>query len=244
MASTTTAGDAQTVTVEAQDGSNATDTGYLGTVHFDSTDGAAILPSDYSFDVGDAGIHVFTNAVTLKSAGAQDVTVTDTGDGTINGTASPTVAPAAATHFVVSGFQDPTDAGDSHDFDVTAKDQFQNVDTNYSGTVHFTSSDPQASLPSDSTLTNGTDTFSATLKKAGSRSITASDGSISGSQTSINVHAVAAVGLVLDPYPDPTVSGGSQRRHVDRRGSIRQRGPELHGNRPLHKLGRRRDPPS
>ena len=38
---------------------------------------------------------------------------------------------------------------------MTALDQFNNTATGYSGTVHFTSSDGQAVLPSDSTLTNG-----------------------------------------------------------------------------------------
>ena len=37
-----------------------TATGYTGTVHFTSTDGQAVLPADYTFTAGDAGIHTFT----------------------------------------------------------------------------------------------------------------------------------------------------------------------------------------
>src|SRR5205085_7986336 len=54
---------------------------------------------------------------------------------------------------------------------------------------HFTSSDTQAVLPANYTFTagdNGVHTFSATLKTAGSRSLTATDtitGTITGAQT-------------------------------------------------------------
>jgi len=64
------------------------------------------------------------------------------------------------------------------------------VAATYSGTIHFTSSDPQASLPSNSTLSNGTGTFSVTLNTAGSQTITATDTvktSINGTSNSINV---------------------------------------------------------
>ena len=52
---------------------------------------------------------------------------------------------------------------------VTAQDQFNNTATGYAGTVHFTSSDGQAVLPANGTLTSGTGTFSATLKTAAAR---------------------------------------------------------------------------
>jgi hypothetical protein len=60
-------------------------------------------------------------------------------------------------------------------FTVTAKDQFNNTNTGYAGTVHFTSSDGAAILPANSTLTNGVGTFSATLNTTGSQTITATD---------------------------------------------------------------------
>jgi beta-lactamase superfamily II metal-dependent hydrolase/fibronectin type 3 domain-containing protein/DNA/RNA endonuclease YhcR with UshA esterase domain len=78
------------VTVTALDASEATVTGYTGTAHFTSSDGAAALPGDYTFTAGDAGTHVFP--VTLTATGAQSVTATDTVDGSITGTANVTVA--------------------------------------------------------------------------------------------------------------------------------------------------------
>jgi hypothetical protein len=62
----------------------------------------------------------------------------------------------------------------------------------YSGTVHLTSSDALAVLSEDSTLANGTKSFSVTLEDAGSQTITATDtvsAAITGSSSSIEVSA-------------------------------------------------------
>ena len=47
-------------------------------------------------------------------------------------------------------------------------DQFNNTDPNYADTVHFTSTDGQAVLPTDATLTNGVGSFNATFATVGS----------------------------------------------------------------------------
>ena len=61
-------------------------------------------------------------------------------------------------------------------FTVTALDQSDNKATGYTGKVHFTSSDAAAVLPANATLTNGMGTFfPATLKTAGTQTITATD---------------------------------------------------------------------
>ena len=52
-------------------------TGYTGTIHFTSTDNAAMLPGDYIFLAGDAGVHAFSP--TLKTAGSRTLTATDDG---------------------------------------------------------------------------------------------------------------------------------------------------------------------
>src|SRR5216684_2213942 len=96
-------------------------------------------------------------------------------------------APPAATHFSVSAPASAT-AGTAFNFTVTALDQFNNTATGYAGTVHFTSSDGAATLPANSTLTNGVGTFSATLKTAGAQTITATDtvtASITGTSNAI-----------------------------------------------------------
>jgi hypothetical protein len=197
--STTTAGDQHTVTVTLRDAYGNTATGYTGTVHFTSSDGQATLPADYTFIPADAGVKSFP--ATLKTAGIQSITATDTANGALTSTQSGiTVDPAAAATLEVSGYPSPTTAGDSHSFTVTARDAYGNVAVGYTGTVTFTSDDPQAVLPVDATLTNGTGTFNATLKTAGTRFITATDtvtGSITGSQTGISVNPAAAATFSL-----------------------------------------------
>src|SRR5205085_8727432 len=104
------------------------------------------------------------------------------------------VSAAAATHFAVGAPANAT-TGSSFSFTVTAQDQFNNTATGYTGTVHFTSSDGQATLPADGTLINGTGSFSATLNTPGNQAISATDtlsSSITGTSNSILVNAAAA----------------------------------------------------
>jgi len=51
--STTTAGVANSITVTAEDASGNLNPGYLGTVHFTSSDSRAVLPADYTFTTTD-----------------------------------------------------------------------------------------------------------------------------------------------------------------------------------------------
>jgi SdrD B-like domain len=71
------------VIVEALDSSNQVVTGYTGTVHFTSSDGAASLPGDFTFSASDNGKHQF--AITFATAGNDTVTATDTATGAISG---------------------------------------------------------------------------------------------------------------------------------------------------------------
>ena len=50
-------------------------TGYVGTIHFTSTDPLAALPADYKFTATDAGVHTFK--ATFKTAGTQSLTAKD-----------------------------------------------------------------------------------------------------------------------------------------------------------------------
>ena len=74
------------MTVTALDAYGNVATGYVGTIKFTSNDSKAILPSNYTFVTGDAGVHTFT--VTFKSSGTQTLTATDTHTGSIKGSAS------------------------------------------------------------------------------------------------------------------------------------------------------------
>ena len=184
------AGAAFSVMVTAEDAFSNTATGYSGTVLITSSDSKAVLPANYVFQEIDAGVHSFS--VTLKTAGSQSVTATDTVISSITGSQTGiTVSAAGAVSFVVSGFPSSTVAGVAHTVTVTAKDAFSNTATGYSGTVKITSSDSKAVLPGNGVLTGGFGSFSVTMETAGSQSVTATDtvtSSITGSQSSIQVN--------------------------------------------------------
>ncbi len=69
-------GSAFSLTVKVQNGDGTTRTGYLGTVHFTSTDGSATLPPNYMFVSGDNGVHTFSGVV-LRTGGGQTITASD-----------------------------------------------------------------------------------------------------------------------------------------------------------------------
>jgi predicted RNA methylase len=204
--SVVTAGTAGTFAVTAKDPYGNTATGYAGTVHFTSSDGQATLPVNSTLTSGTGSF-----SATLKTAGTQSLTATDTVSSSITGSqAGITVNPAAASTLTVAGFASPMTAGTAGSFTVTAKDAYGNTATGYAGTVHFSSSDGQAVLPANSMLTNGTGSFSATLKTAGAQSLTATDSvttSITGSQTGITVNPAAASTLIVAGFPSPATAG-------------------------------------
>jgi hypothetical protein len=177
------------VMVTAQDVANNTVTNYSGTVHFTSSDAKAVLPANSTLTNGTR-----TFSVTFETSGVQTITATDTVTASVTGTSNSITVSGAATHFSVTAPASVT-AGTAFNITVTALDALNNVATSYAGTVHFTSSDPQADLPPNSTLLNGSNTFPAALKTAGSQTITATDtatASITGTSSSINVTASQA----------------------------------------------------
>ncbi len=187
---TATAGTAFNFTVTAKDANNNTATSYAGVLHFTSSDGAAVLPANSALTNG-----VGTFPATLKTTGNQTITATDTSTPTLTATSNPiAVSAGATTRFTVSAPASAT-AGVPINFTVTAFDANNNIATNYAGTVHFSSTDAAAVLPANTTLTNGTGTFPATLKTAGNQTITATDTvtpSVTGTSGPIAVGSAAA----------------------------------------------------
>jgi hypothetical protein len=99
-----------------------------------------------------------------------------------------------ATHFSVAG---PATASVGTPFNITvvALDAANNPVLSYSGTVQFTSTDPQAVLAGNSTLVNGTKGFSEQLMTIGSQTITATDtvkSTITGMSNAIQVSTPAS----------------------------------------------------
>src|SRR5439155_17817238 len=63
--SSATAGAPQPFTVTALNADNTVNTGYVGTVHFSSTDPKAILPAEYTFAPTENGVHTFSPGATF-----------------------------------------------------------------------------------------------------------------------------------------------------------------------------------
>ncbi|MGY3583916.1 hypothetical protein ACVIGB_007026 [Bradyrhizobium sp. USDA 4341] len=197
------AGTAGSGTVSALDAFGNVVTGYTGTVHFTSTDGSAVLPADMTLTNGTG-----TFNETFDTSGSQTITATDTVSAITGTSNAENVAPGPATHFVVS-IPANGRADIAGSVTVTALDAHGNIATGYTGTVHFTSSDPTAVLPSDTTLTGGIGTFTEKFETAGSQTITATDTASAGVTGTSNAETVAP------PDAPPVVTGGHTLNYIE-----------------------------
>ena len=109
----TPAGTADSLTVSAVDGLGNIDTIYRGAVALTSSDPSGQLPAR--------------------------ITASDTASG-INDSAAVVVTPAPANHFALAAPAQVT-PGVPFDLTVTALDPYGNTDTNYQGSMHFSTSD-------------------------------------------------------------------------------------------------------
>jgi N-acetylneuraminic acid mutarotase len=159
-------------------------------------------PKTSTLDINTTGATPGTYSITVTGARGANCE----GSGNLTGTVTLNVA-GPAHHFTVTGFPDPVTAGTTGTFTVTARDANGNTALGYTGTVHFTSSDPQAVLPANYIFIladAGAKSFGSTiLKTAGSQSITATDignAAITGSKT-VNVTAAAPNKLAFLQQP-------------------------------------------
>jgi hypothetical protein len=211
---TTTAGVAGSFTVTARNADGTTNTGYAGTVQFSTGDSKATIidPATasavalqgftYTFTAADQGTHTFT--AQFKTAGYQSIKAADTQTPSDSGAeGSILVNPGAASTMTVGGLRSTTTAGVTGSFTVTLKDRYGNTASGYTGTVHFSSTDAKAVLPANYTFTAadaGIRTFSATLKTAGTQSITAADtlsSALTATEGGITVNAAAASKFII-----------------------------------------------
>ena len=203
IGSPVTAGDAESVIVEAEDAYGNEITNYLGTIHFTSSDPQAIVPANYTFQMADGGEHTFSDGVTLETAGSQTVTVTSLGTPSYTGTSSTiTVNPAAATTFGLTTAGLP---GVEVPVSVTAYDAYGNVATGYDGTLDFSTTDAHAILPTTDTLSDGTGTFDFTFSTTGSYTVTATD------SVDVDITGSTPVNVYKQPtQPGPVTSSAPQ----------------------------------
>lgn len=191
----TAAGAAVQFSVSALDASGAVATGYAGTVHFTSSDSKAVLPPDSKLTHGTGNFSVI-----FKTAGDQNILAADALTPSISGAGNVTVNPGPVSQLALTTVGSAATAAVPFSISVTALDAFMNVATNYMGTVHFTSSDPQASLPADTQLPGGSGGFAVTFNTIGPQTVTVRDtvtASLKGTSTAISVVSNAAMHLAI-----------------------------------------------
>ncbi len=198
------AGNPFVFTVTAYDDFGNVATGYSGTVQFADPAGQAQLPAPTTLHNGTGSFNA-----TLSAAQSQSLTASDSADSSISGDVLIAVAPAASTHFIVSAPATAV-AGSPITYTVTVYDKFGNVDTGYSGTIHFVDSAGGAQLPAATVMSGGSGSFTATLTVAQAQTITASDisnASISGA-ANVAVSPAGASKFVLTA-PASAVAGSA-----------------------------------
>ena len=133
-----TAGAPVSLTVAAMDAFGNRVSTYTGTVRFSSEDAKATLPGDYTFSAADAGQHEFSNAVLLRTAGAQRVFARDVADATREGSVLITVLAGGAEKLVFT--QAPANASVRAPFgvQVAVTDALGNRLSTASATVKLT----------------------------------------------------------------------------------------------------------
>jgi hypothetical protein len=208
IGSTATAGTPVTgVTLTAEDADGNTVTTYTGsqpvTWSGPTTSPGGTAPTLPSGTVSfSSGVSTTSLSVTFTHAGSQTLTATQ---GSVAGSATTTVSPGAASQFAVGGIGSTATAGTPvTGVTLTAEDADGNTVTTYTGSQSITWSGPTDS-PNDfkaPTLPSGTVSFSSgvstslsvTFVDAASQTLTAAQGSITGSATT-TVSAGAAAGL-------------------------------------------------
>ena len=199
---TTVAGAAVPVTVTAVDASGNLIPAYTGVVHVSTNDPHGSSMVSYLFTAADGGTHTFASGLNLFTAGAQSILV-----GTPSGTTASqaiTVTPAAATHLALTT-PSTTVAGAPMTFSVVALDAWNNLGALYTGTVHFSTTDAQGTVPADYTFLNtdgGIHAFTGTLATVapGGQTITATDTltpTIAGISAAVAVTPTTAVSFHL-----------------------------------------------
>ena len=175
--SSVAAGTTFQIGVVVQDAYGNLATHYKGTPAVVSSDPIATLPAAVAF----TGAHSTTNAnITLFTAGLQQITVVDAGAVTVSGSTPVQVSPGNPNGIAIQGSTVPG-VGDPTDYVVSGVDRYGNVAPNYVGTVHVSSTDTAATLPSNYTFTaadHGTHRFvgGVTFMTLGPQTLTIGDG--------------------------------------------------------------------
>jgi hypothetical protein len=194
------AGQAFSATVSAVDQFGNLVTGYRGTIHFSTTDNGAgiMLPANYTFSAGDAGMHLFGNGFVLTSLGAQSITATDVNNPGLTGGGGVTIKPGPASQLIIVSVTDEATGltqpvkGQPFDVSFTTEDAYGHLSpVSQATTIHLS-------------VMAGTGTLSGTLTVIIATG--QSQGTIAGASYSVAENGVVLVvssvaGDTLQPAP-------------------------------------------
>jgi hypothetical protein len=226
-----TAGESATLTVTAEDAFGDIISSYGGSVQFQSSDSQWTSPGSYTFMGGDGGVHQF--AFTLRTAGAETVSVMDQSAG-ITGQTSIQVLAAAASRLTVS-VAAPVYAAIPTQVTVSALDPFNNIATSYAGTIHLSNSDQASVFPRSYSFTagdQGVHVFTFAFNTVGQQSLAVVD--------QVNMITSGKVHVTVLPNPNSVFIGQVYHdllgRNLDHANIVRAYDADQVGN--LHlKLG-------
>jgi hypothetical protein len=201
-----TAGAPFSLTVTAQTATNATATGYTGTVTFTSSDPKATLPANYRYTATDRGIHTF-NTIILAASGDHTITATDTTTAAIAGIVTISVAQASTTTSLTADHNPAT----------------VNQPVTFTAMVHATTTpspgtavsflDADAPIGSGNLDANGQATFRTAALTVGVHTITArysGDGAFAPSTSpslAQRINVGAAASLIVSGFPSTVIAG-------------------------------------
>ena len=202
--STAQTGTPVTVVLQARDAYGNLATGYLGSVQLSSSDPRAVLPNaPIVFTAQMAGST--TLAAGLGTVGTQSIDAADGNDARLSASLSPIAVTAGAGSQLFLSAPASTVAGQPlAGVTLSVRDAFNNLVHNYAGTVTFSSSDPNATLPPPYTFTAGDDgahTFAGlVLRRAGSARLSVQSDFL-GAQASLAVGAASAAAVQISAPP-------------------------------------------
>ncbi|MBZ4421802.1 Ig-like domain-containing protein [Myxococcus sp. RHSTA-1-4] len=127
-----------------------------------------------------------------------------------------TIRADAASRLMLTGLMPPVRAGVPGTLTVIVFDRFDNVVRDYTGTVHFSSDDPAATLPADFAFTEneagiGSFVDGVVLRTAGLRRITVVDTANAALTSSVTLEVVSSIVeyLALEGLPGDVTAGAS-----------------------------------
>lgn len=190
------------IIVTARDVYNNIRTDYLGQVYFTSNDAQATLPytsaNRYTFTSGDQGTYIF-DGFSLSTAGTRTITVTDSIRSASTG--SITVNPASINQFTFSNIATPKTINTGFSVTITAKDQYGNTATGYSGSTSIAATTgPGTISPTPITFTSGQWTGTVTINQAGlGVTLSAIGGGATGTSNTFNIYGSLAFRSTINP---------------------------------------------